>query len=240
MQTIKKTIAEKLADGIASLGAPGALTADELIAMLEYPPDEGMGDLALPCFKLSRTLRRAPVQIAAALCDSLSGITAVEKAEAVNGYLNITLSGQYLLEHVLADIARKKDRYGASDEGKGKTVVLDYSSPNVAKPFHIGHLGTTVIGHSLKKLHEFAGYKCVGINYLGDWGTQFGKLIVAYKKWGNKEMIAQGGIDKLVELYVRINNAISGIKRDDLVCGLVQTVLSKCEHFQCSLRIIFV
>ena len=210
MQTIKKMIAEKLADGIASLGAPGALAADELISMLEYPPDEGMGDLALPCFKLSRTLRRAPVQIAAALCDCLSGLDAVEKAEAVNGYLNITLSGQYLLEHVLADIADKKDRYGATDEGKGKTVVLDYSSPNVAKPFHIGHLGTTVIGHSLKKLHEFAGYKCVGINYLGDWGTQFGKLIVAYKKWGNKEMIEEGGIDKLVELYVKINNAISG------------------------------
>ena len=210
MQTIKKMIAEKLTDGIASLGALGALTTDELIAMLEYPPDEGMGDLALPCFKLSRTLRRAPVQIAAALCDSLAGLAAVEKAEAVNGYLNITLSGQYLLEHVLTDIANKKDRYGATDEGKGKTVVLDYSSPNVAKPFHIGHLGTTVIGHSLKKLHEFAGYKCVGINYLGDWGTQFGKLIVAYKKWGNKEMIEQGGIDKLVELYVKINNAISG------------------------------
>ena len=210
MQTIKKMIAEKLADGIASLGAPGALTTHELISMLEYPPDEGMGDLALPCFKLSRTLRRAPVQIAAALCDCLTGLAAVEKAEAVNGYLNIALSAQYLLEHVLADIADKKDRYGATDEGKGKTVVLDYSSPNVAKPFHIGHLGTTVIGHSLKKLHEFAGYKCVGINYLGDWGTQFGKLIVAYKKWGNKEMIEQGGIDKLVELYVKINNAISG------------------------------
>ena len=94
--------------------------------------------------------------------------------------------------------------------GKGKTVVLDYSSPNVAKPFHIGHLGTTVIGHALKRLHEFAGYKCIGINYLGDWGTQFGKLIVAYKLWGDKEQIENGGIDKLVELYVRINNTIKG------------------------------
>ncbi|MBQ8356881.1 MAG: arginine--tRNA ligase [Clostridia bacterium] len=210
MLTMKKMIAEKLSEGIAALGAPSTLGVNELIAMLEYPPDEGMGDLALPCFKLSRTLRRAPVQIAAALCDCLTELAPVEKAEAVNGYLNITLSGQYLLEHVLADIAAKGERYGATDEGKGKTVVLDYSSPNVAKPFHIGHLGTTVIGHSLKKLHEFAGYQCIGINYLGDWGTQFGKLIVAYKKWGNKEMIEQGGIDKLVELYVKINNAISG------------------------------
>ena len=210
MQTIKKMIAEKLAEGIAALGAPAAPGVDELIGMLEYPPDEGMGDLALPCFKLSRTLRRAPVQIAAALCECLQGLDPVEKAEAVNGYLNITISGQYLLEHVLAEVKAKGDRYGGSDVGKGKRVVLDYSSPNVAKPFHIGHLGTTVIGHSLKKLHEFVGYDCVGINYLGDWGTQFGKLIVAYKKWGNKQMIEEGGIDKLVELYVKINNAISG------------------------------
>ena len=89
--------------------------------------------------------------------------------------------------------------------GAGKTVVLDYSSPNIAKPFHIGHLGTTIIGHSLKKLHEFAGYKCVGVNHLGDWGTQFGKLIVAYRRWGNREEVEQGGIDKLVELYVRFH-----------------------------------
>ena len=210
MQTMKKMIADRLVEGIAALGAPNALTADELIGMLEYPPDETMGDLALPCFKLSRTLRRAPVQIAATLCECLGDLEAVEKAEAVNGYLNITLSGQYLLTHVLDEVSTKGARYGGSDVGNGKTVVLDYSSPNVAKPFHIGHLGTTVIGHSLKKLHEFAGYKCVGINYLGDWGTQFGKLIVAYKKWGNKEMIEEGGIDKLVELYVMINNAISG------------------------------
>ena len=210
MLTMKKMIATRLCEGIAALGAPDALSVDDVIAMLEYPPDEAMGDLALPCFKLSRTLRRAPVQIAAALCECLQDLAPVGKAEAVNGYLNITLSGQYLLEHVLADVAQKGDRYGASDEGKGKTVVLDYSSPNVAKPFHIGHLGTTVIGHSLKKLHEFVGYHCVGINYLGDWGTQFGKLIVAYKKWGNREMIEAGGIDKLVELYVKINNAISG------------------------------
>ena len=108
------------------------------------------------------------------------------------------------------EVNAKGEKYGAPDFGAGKTVVLDYSSPNVAKPFHIGHLGTTVIGHALKRLHEFAGYKCVGINYLGDWGTQFGKLIVAYKLWGNKEQIEEGGIDKLVELYVRINNTIKG------------------------------
>ena len=210
MQTIKKLIGETLKQGILSLGAPEAPEATDLASMLEYPPDEAMGDLALPCFKLSRTLRRAPVQIAAALAECLAGLSCVEKAEAVNGYLNITVSKEYLVSSVLSGILEAGEKYGSSEVGKGKTVVLDYSSPNVAKPFHIGHLGTTVIGHALKKLHEFHGYDCVGINYLGDWGTQFGKLIVAYKKWGNKEMIEEGGIDKLVELYVKINNAISG------------------------------
>ncbi len=210
MLTIKKLIAEKLVEGIAALGAPEVPEAAELAAMLEYPPDDTMGDLALPCFKLSRTLRRAPVQIAAALSECLGALECVEKAGAVNGYLNITVSKEYLVNTVLSGILSVGEKYGSSEVGRGKTVVLDYSSPNVAKPFHIGHLGTTVIGHSLKRLHEFAGYNCVGINYLGDWGTQFGKLIVAYKKWGNREMIEEGGIDKLVELYVKINNAISG------------------------------
>ena len=177
--------------------------------MLEYPPDTTMGDLAFPCFKLSKTLRRAPVQIAATIAEGLSG-SPVAKAEAVNGYLNIKIDNEYLGEVILPEILDKKENYGAPTFGEGKTVVLDYSSPNVAKPFHIGHLGTTVIGHALKRLHEFAGYKCVGINYLGDWGTQFGKLIVAYKLWGDKAQIEEGGIDKLVELYVRINNTIKG------------------------------
>ena len=210
MLILKEQTAKLISDAVPALFAGATLDQAELAAMLEYPPDDTMGDLALPCFKLSRTLRRAPVAIAAALAESLTGLSCVEHAEAVNGYLNITVSREYLVNTVLAGIIAAGDRYGSSDVGCGKTVVLDYSSPNVAKPFHIGHLGTTVIGHALKKLHEFAGYKCVGINYLGDWGTQFGKLIVAYKKWGNKEMIEEGGIDKLVELYVKINNAISG------------------------------
>ena len=229
MLTIKNMIAERLCAGIAALGAPDAISCRELALMLEYPPDQMMGDLALPCFKLSRTLRRAPVQIAAALCDCLADTPCVANAEAVNGYLNIAISEEYLTNTVMTDILEKGSDYGSSVMGKGKTVVLDYSSPNVAKPFHIGHLGTTVIGHSLKKLHEFAGYKCVGINYLGDWGTQFGKLIVAYKKWGNREMIEQGGIDKLVELYVQINNAISGNEERGIVADPALGDLARAE-----------
>ena len=206
MLQIKSNIAEKIVESIKTINPDITMEKADIIAMLEYPPDSKMGDLALPCFKMSKVLRMAPVKIAATIAEGLDA-PCVARAEAVNGYLNIFLDGQALGKKVVSEVREKGDRYGAPDFGKGKTVVLDYSSPNVAKPFHIGHLGTTVIGHSLKKLHEFAGYSCVGINYLGDWGTQFGKLIVAYRKWGNKELIEEGGIDKLVELYVKFHEA---------------------------------
>ena len=209
MQNMKKRIAERIVECVRAVAADAALEATDVAAMLEYPPDPNMGDLAFPCFRLSKILRRSPVQIAVSLAEKLNG-DCIERAEAVNGYLNITLSNFYLGEQIVPEILEKGDRYGAQTFGEGKMVVLDYSSPNVAKPFHIGHLGTTVIGHSLRKLHEFAGYQCYGINYLGDWGTQFGKLIVAYRLWGSREAVEEGGIDKLVELYVRINNEIKG------------------------------
>ncbi len=209
MQTIKKLIARQIL-AAAEEASPGAgLTEEEIVSALEYPPDPNMGDLAFPCFRLSRALRRSPVQIAAALAEKLGG-GCIGSARAVGGYLNFTISGDYLGGTVVPEILAAGDRYGAQTFGEGKTVVLDYSSPNLAKPFHIGHLGTTVIGHSLRRLHEFAGYHCIGINYVGDWGTQFGKLIVAYRLWGSKEMIDQRGVDALVDLYVRINNEIKG------------------------------
>ncbi|MBQ9797580.1 MAG: arginine--tRNA ligase [Clostridia bacterium] len=210
MQTIKKRIAEKIVDAVLQINAEAQLNAQDVAAMLEYPPDANLGDLAFPCFKLSKVLRRSPVQIAASLCKALAQDEVIGSIEAVNGYLNIKISNVYLGSTVIPDILGQNERYGSQTFGCGKKVVLDYSSPNVAKPFHIGHLGTTVIGHALRKLHEFAGYECYGINYLGDWGTQFGKLIVAYRKWGSREAVEEGGIDKLVELYVRVNNAIKG------------------------------
>ncbi len=206
MLQIKNAIAKNIVDKLKSINPQIELTECDVAGMLEYPPDSKMGDLALPCFKMSKTLRMAPVKIAALVAEDFSA-PCVERAEAVNGYFNIFLDGCALAKKVVGEVDEKGEKYGAPDIGKGRTVVLDYSSPNVAKPFHIGHLGTTVIGHSLKMLHEFAGYKCVGINYLGDWGTQFGKLIVAYRNWGNKELIEEGGIDKLVELYVKFHEA---------------------------------
>ncbi|MBQ9783187.1 MAG: arginine--tRNA ligase [Clostridia bacterium] len=204
MLAIKTQIANAILDRVLAMKSDAELTANDVKGMLEYPPDSKMGDLALPCFKLSKILRNAPVKIAAALAEGID-LPCVEKAEAVGGYLNIFLNSAYLAEHILPDALAKGETYGAPDLGQGKTVVLDYSSPNVAKPFHIGHLGTTVIGHSLKKLHEFAGYQCVGINYLGDWGTQFGKLITAYRLWGDRKAIEEGGIDQLVALYVKFH-----------------------------------
>ena len=215
MLILKKKTASLLAECIKEKFGEGLLSADEIFTMLEYPPDTSMGDIALPCFRLSRTLRRSPVQIAELLsenvkCDEFSSVS------ALNGYLNFKVSHTAFASRVVADVERLGDKYGSPMNGEGKMVVLDYSSPNVAKPFHIGHLGTTVIGHSLKLLHEFAGYNCYGINYLGDWGTQFGKLIVAYKLWGDKETIEKGGVDELVKLYVKINNEIKREEEESL------------------------
>ena len=207
MLILKRKTAAMLALAVKEKFGENLLSEDEIFGMLEYPPDKNMGDLALPCFKLSKSLRRSPVEIAKTMaeyvrCEEFSEVS------AIGGYLNFKINATEFAKRVVDTVLKEGAKYGASCEGEGKTVVLDYSSPNVAKPFHIGHLGTTVIGHSLKLLHEFVGYKCVGINYLGDWGTQFGKMIVAYKLWGDKTAVEQGGVDELVALYVKINNAI--------------------------------
>ena len=234
MLTLKKKTAELILSAVNDKFGEGLLTADEIFGMLEYPPDRTMGDIALPSFRLSKTLRRSPVQIAETIAGAIS-CEEFSSVSAVNGYLNFKISPTAFSKRVVKDIFDKGDKYGSTMEGVGKTVVLDYSSPNVAKPFHIGHLGTTVIGHSLKLLHEFYGYDCVGINYLGDWGTQFGKLIVAYKKWGNKEKIEEGGVDELVKLYVRINNEIkaeedSNEEKKSPLADLSRQEFSRLEH----------
>ncbi len=204
MLKFKKITAEKLEKAIAALAPEAGLTAEELVSLLEYPPDAAMGDIAFPCFRLSKAMRKAPPAIAAALCEQIEGAEFASVSTA-GAYINFKMSEEYLTENVLLAIETEGERYGSTDEGAGKTIVLDYSSPNTSKPFHIGHLGTTVIGHCLKLLHEFVGYKCIGINHLGDWGTQNGKQIVAFKKWGNKEYVEEKGCDGLVELYVKFH-----------------------------------
>ena len=204
MKSLKKKAAAAVCKGIKSIMPEAAVTEEEIITYLAYPPDDGMGDLALPCFKFAKALRMPPPAIAAKLAESFE-CEGIEKAEPAGGYLNLKIDRAAFCKKIYVDITKSDKPYGASGAGEGKTVVLDYSSPNVAKPFHIGHLGTTVIGHSLKKMHEFAGYKCIGVNHLGDWGTQFGKLTVAYKKWGGKEAVEEKGIDELVALYVKFH-----------------------------------
>ncbi len=225
MKKIKQE-AEKLLIGAINKSFPN-INADELgiIDMLEYPPDTSMGDLALPCFKLSRALRTSPVKIAETLSESITS-DSFSEINALNGYLNFRINPISFASRVVSDIEAQGESYGSPMNGKGRTVVLDYSSPNVAKPFHIGHLGTTVIGHSLKLLHEFAGYKCVGINHLGDWGTQFGKLITAYKRWGNKDEVETGGIDELVRLYVLFH---SEAEKDDTLNDEARKEFAKLE-----------
>ena len=228
MLILKNKCASEIEAVIAEKFGAGLLSASEIAAMLEYPPDSSMGDLALPCFRLSKTLRRSPVQIAEALAVGFDCIE-FSSVSALNGYLNFKINPTAFATRVVGDVRALGDSYGSPMCGKGKKVILDYSSPNVAKPFHIGHLGTTVIGHSLKLLHEFAGYECVGINYLGDWGTQFGKLIVAYKLWGDKEKVEKDGVDELVSLYVRINNEIKR-EEEESVKGLSKEEVATHKH----------
>ena len=204
MLNLKNRIAENLAATLASMTAAPTPDADELATLLEYPPDSTMGDLALPCFRFAKIMRKAPKMIAEAIAASFA-CEGVASVSAVNGYLNFKISPDFFGKTLLPEILAKGADYGKLNIGEGKTVVLDYSSPNICKPFHIGHLGTTVIGHSIRLTHEFMGYNCVGINYLGDWGTQFGKLITAYRKWGSKEEVEKGGIDYLVDIYVRFH-----------------------------------
>lgn len=174
-------------------------------AMIEVPPNPDMGDLSLPCFKLSKTLRKSPQQIAEQLAASLPDHPAFARKAAVSGYFNVYFDKSSFAESVLNGVLQSGERYGSSTIGEGKTIVIDFSSPNIAKPFHVGHLRSTVIGNALYRIHRFLGYNCVGINHLGDWGTQFGKLITAYKLWGNKEQVEQGGIEELMRLYVKFH-----------------------------------
>lgn len=226
MNNFKNLVAKDLLNCLKSISPELELTADDLISMFEYPPDSSLGDIAFPCFKLSRIFRKAPPVIANEISEKFSS-SVVSKAQAVNGYLNIFVDNEYLIKNVLLEIEAKKNKYGSDGSGLGKTAVFDYSSPNVAKPFHIGHLGTTVIGHSLKKLHEFQGFECVGINYLGDWGTQFGKLITAYNLWGNEQKIEKDGVDGLVELYVKFHQEA---EVDESLNQKARDEFTKLEH----------
>ncbi len=184
--------------------AAGLPDADALRGLISVPPDPAMGDYALPCFRFAKALRMGPPMIAKALAEGWQH-GSVARAEALNGYLNFFLNRTDFARSTVQAVLAADGNFGAGTEGAGKTICLDYSSINIAKRFHIGHLSTTMIGNSLKRIYDYLGYKTVGINHLGDWGTQFGKMICAYKKWGNREQVEAGGVDALTELYVRFH-----------------------------------
>ncbi len=192
-------------DELATALATEEITAAEIVEAFETPKDSKLGDVCLPCFKFAKKLRKAPPQIANDFSSKLAGVSVVEKFDVVGGYLNVFFKREMLAGELCGIIAQDENGkgIGASDEGNGKTICIDYSSVNIAKPFHIGHLSTTVIGGALYRIFKHLGYDVVGINHLGDWGTQFGKLIVATKKWSSIEEIANNDEYFLNSLYVR-------------------------------------
>ena len=183
------------------------MSEEELMKTMEIPPEEKKGDLALPCFAMAKKMRKNPMLIAAELVEKLNeqkDELGIEKVESVGAYCNIHLKRDLFVEKCFESL--QKDKYGVSQIGAGKTVCMDYSSPNIAKNFHVGHLRTTVIGNSLYKIYQKLGYDVVRINHLGDWGTQFGKLIVAYKLWSSEELVKEKGIEELLRIYVKFEN----------------------------------
>ena len=182
------------------------LTEKEIADLIEIPPNTEMGDYALPCFKLSKIMRRPPAAIAEKLSENFTADDVISGCSAVNGYLNFKVNRAGYAEDLLKEILEKGAAYGSDNTGSGKTVCIDYSSINIAKPFHIGHLSTTVIGSALCKIFRFLGYKVVGINHLGDYGTQFGKLIVAFKKWSSEEAVKRDRLKELSRIYVKFHD----------------------------------
>ncbi len=194
LQEIVKTISEKT-----------ELSANEVEELLEIPQDEKWGDYAFPCFGLAKKLKKAPDKIAKKLAVQIKTENLFSEIKSVGGYVNFFVDKIKLAELVLQQILNQGSEYGSATVGTGKTITIDYSSPNIAKPFGIGHLRSTVIGHSLKLLFEKLSYQVIGVNHLGDWGTQFGKLLVAYKKWG-KEDLKQESVAELYNLYTKFHH----------------------------------
>ncbi|MFT9496839.1 arginine--tRNA ligase [Anaerosolibacter sp.] len=199
MINFKKEIAQALVD------KTGQLELNQVMEMIEIPPNPQMGDFAFPCFKLAKEFRKAPNIIAQEIAEKLGGIELFEKVENAAAYVNFFINKSIFAKSVIGEVFDKKENFGASDMGENKKVIVEYSSPNIAKPFHIGHIRTTVIGHAIANIYEYLGYDVITINHLGDYGTQFGKLIVAFKSWGDAKEVEAEPIPALLKLYVKFH-----------------------------------
>ena len=216
MIDFKKIIGEKIAKA-------AELDTNEVTSYIEIPPNTDLGDYAFPCFKLAKVLRKAPPAIAAELKEKIEVDEYISRVDIAGGYLNFYINRLAITASVLKEIEEAGDRLGANNSGEGKNVVIDFSSPNIAKPFHIGHLRNTVIGSALYKIYKYLGYNTIGVNHLGDYGTQFGKMIEGYTRWGNEYNLEENPIDQCMDIYVRINN----------LCKEDEEVLEKCrENFK--------
>lgn len=180
------------------------LTPDDIEALIEIPPKPEMGDFSFPCFRLAKTMRKAPQMIATDIKEAIGAVDFIDEIQVLGAYVNFFINREIFVKSMVS--AALKDDFGSSMEGDGKTICIDYSSPNVAKNFHVGHLRTTIIGNSLYKIYSKLGYNVVRINHLGDWGTQFGKLIVAYKAWGSEDAVKKDGVAELMKLYVKFHD----------------------------------
>lgn len=220
MIDFKKIIAKSIADVTN-------LNEEDLKSYIEIPPNSELGDYAFPCFKLAKDLKKAPPVIANEIKDKIAiDENAIEKVEIQGGYLNFYINKNMLVKEVLTKINEEKEKFGSTNVDNKKTVLIEYSSPNIAKPFHIGHLRSTVIGGALYKIYKFLGYNTIGINHLGDYGTQFGKIIEGYKRWGQEYSVEENPIDELTKIYVRINKLC---EEDEEVLNICRDNFKKLE-----------
>ena len=199
MINLKEEIAKLISEQVADL------TEEEIRGMIETPQDQKMGDYAFPCFRLAKVLRKAPPLIAKDIADAIRDNDIFSDVQQVNAYVNMFISKEEFVEEVVEEVMAKGDEYGRSNVGEGKPVIVEFSSPNIAKPFHIGHIRSTVIGNSINLLWDAMGYKVTRINHLGDYGTQFGKMIVAYRHWGNEEDVRREPIKTLLHYYTKFH-----------------------------------
>jgi len=214
---------------IAKIIAPsaGGLADDEIRGMVEIPSDSKMGDYAFPCFRLAKTMRKAPHMIAKDIAEKIAENGAFAKVENVNGYVNMFMNREHFMKNLLHEAMLKREKFGRSNVGNGKKTIVEYSAPNIAKPFHIGHIRSTVIGNSIYKIYDFLGYDTVRINHLGDYGTQFGKIICAYRKWGNKEDVVREPIKTLLSYYVKFHEES---EKDPSLEDEARAVFYRLEH----------
>ena len=221
MVNFKEEIAKLIAPQVADLELA------EIQSMIEVPQDTKMGDYAFPCFKLAKVLRKAPPLIAKGIAESIQDAPMFEKVEQVNAYVNMFISKAEFVKDVVADVLEKDSAYGKTNIGNGTPVIVEFSSPNIAKPFHIGHIRSTVIGNSIYKLYDAMGYKVTRINHLGDYGTQFGKMIVAYRRWGNEEDVKREPIKTLLHYYTKFHVEA---EKDPTLEDEARATFTKLEH----------